>query len=186
MQSWTLLKHDLHFTHKDAKVLQLLKENKIVPLYVPAGCTDIIQECDTVVNKTFKCGVKAGFRDYLHGLFTVYASTHTEEEIKTWSPSLAMSALKPKIVDFVEAGMTAIKTTEFAVALGPIVASGAIYMQSLMDSINEIDELGDNVLALLDDPNDDADVQENIYCAESKEDSEDDDEEESDSDDNDE
>ena len=148
---------------------------------------------------------KAGFRDYLHGLFTVYASTHTEEEIKTWSPSLAMSALKPKIVDFVEAGMTAIKTTEFAVviqnafkndgmfekiradaaALGPIVVSGAIYMQSLMDSINEIDELGDNVLALLDDPNDDADVQEDIYSAESKEDSEDDDEE-SDSDDNDE
>jgi hypothetical protein len=163
------------------------------------------QSCDTVVNKTFKCGVKAGFRDYLHGLFTVYASTHNEEEIKTWSPSLAMSALKPKIVDFVEAGMTAIKTAEFAVviqnafkndgmfekiradaaALGPIVVSGAIYMQSLMDSINEIDELGDNVLALLDDPNDDADVQEDIYCAESKEDSEDDDEE-SDSDDNDE
>ena len=58
-------------------------------------------------------------------------------------------------------------------------------MQSLMDSINEIDELGDNVLALLDDPHDDVDVQEDIYSAEPKEDGEDDDEE-SDSDDNDE
>jgi hypothetical protein len=117
-----------------------------------------------------------------------------------------MSVLKPKIVDFVEAGMAAIKTPEFSIviqnafkndgmfekiradaaALGPIVApvaSGEGFMQSLMDSINEIDELGNNVLALLDDPNDDVDVREDIYSAEPKEDGDD---EESDSDDNDE
>ena len=53
----TILKHDLHFTHKDNTVLELLKKHHIVPLFVPAGCTDIIQECDTVVNKPFKNGV---------------------------------------------------------------------------------------------------------------------------------
>ena len=72
-------------------------------------------------------------------------------------------------------------------SLGAIVVpvtAGVGYMQSLMDSINEIDELGDNVLALLDDPNDDGDVQEDIFSAEPKKDGEDVDVE-SDSDDDD-
>ena len=38
----------------------------ILPLFVPAGCTDIKQEIDTVKNKPFKNAMKGAFRDYLH------------------------------------------------------------------------------------------------------------------------
>jgi hypothetical protein len=64
-----LLKHDLHYSHKDPKVLKLLEENHIIPLFVPAGCTDVLQECDTVINKPFKSAMKAAFRDYLHSSY---------------------------------------------------------------------------------------------------------------------
>ena len=42
----TILKHDFHHTHKDARVLELPKAHNILPLFVPAGCTDFMQECD--------------------------------------------------------------------------------------------------------------------------------------------
>ena len=38
---------DLHYSHKDEAVLALLSENKIAVVFVPAKCTDVIQECDT-------------------------------------------------------------------------------------------------------------------------------------------
>jgi len=39
------------------------EENSILPLYVPAKCTDLLQECDLVLNKPFKVALKAAFRD---------------------------------------------------------------------------------------------------------------------------
>jgi hypothetical protein len=61
----SLLKLDLHYSHKTPAVLQLLKENNIEVVFVPARCTDEMQECDTVINKPFKSGIKAAFRDFL-------------------------------------------------------------------------------------------------------------------------
>ena len=58
--------HALHYSHKDATVLEFMKDNNLLSLYVPAGCTDIMQTCDTVANKLFKIGIKAAFRDYLY------------------------------------------------------------------------------------------------------------------------
>jgi hypothetical protein len=46
-----------------------LKENNIVVVFVPGRCTDEMQECDTVINKPFKNGIKAAFRDFLHNDF---------------------------------------------------------------------------------------------------------------------
>eukprot|EP00981_Chlorochromonas_danica_P006397 scaffold1377_cov198-Ochromonas_danica.AAC.10 len=43
---YAILKHDLHYSHKDPDVLALLKLRCFVSLFVPAGCTDLIQECD--------------------------------------------------------------------------------------------------------------------------------------------
>ena len=49
-----ILKLDLHYSHKDKEVLALMKQMNILPLFVPAGCTDIMQECDTVINTVIK------------------------------------------------------------------------------------------------------------------------------------
>ena len=68
-----IVMHDLHYSHKDIKVLAFMKANNLLSLYIPAGCTDVMQTCDTVANKPFKVGLRAAFRDYLyeeHGKWT--------------------------------------------------------------------------------------------------------------------
>ena len=60
----SMIKVDLHYSHKTPAVLKLLKENHFVVLYVPGRCTDEMQKCDT-----FKSGLKAGFRNYIHENF---------------------------------------------------------------------------------------------------------------------
>ena len=45
---------DLHYSHKNIKVLAFMKANNLLSLYIPAGCTDVMQTCDTVANKPFK------------------------------------------------------------------------------------------------------------------------------------
>ena len=57
--------HDLHYSHKDTNVLEFIKENTLISLYIPAGCTDIMQTTDTVGNIPFKVGLQAAFQDYL-------------------------------------------------------------------------------------------------------------------------
>ena len=109
---WTILKHDLHYTHKDPKVLARLAMHLIIPLFVPAKCTDELQECDTVVNKTFKAGVKAGFRDYLHELFTRHLA-RDPDSVASFNPTLTMTVLRPHLITFVETGAAALKTPAF-------------------------------------------------------------------------
>ena len=62
--------HALHYSHKDATVLEFMKDNNLLSLYIPAGCTDVMQTCDTMANKPFKVGFEAAFRavfrDYLY------------------------------------------------------------------------------------------------------------------------
>ena len=106
----TILKHDLHFTHKDARVLQFLKDNFICPLFVPAGCTDVIQECDVVVNKPFKNAVRSAFRDHLNALFQAHLAKGLPST--EFSPKLTMGALKPHLTGFVQKGILALTTPE--------------------------------------------------------------------------
>lgn len=54
----TLLKLDLHYSHKDKKVLEIMRLHNLIPLYVPGKCTDNVQECDVVLNDPFKTNVK--------------------------------------------------------------------------------------------------------------------------------
>ena len=53
-----ILKHDLHYSHTDAGVLQFMKDNRIASLFVPAKCTDKLQEFDVIINKPYKDGVR--------------------------------------------------------------------------------------------------------------------------------
>ena len=68
-----------------------------------------MQECDTVVNKPFKSGLKAAFRDFIHHDFNCYKG-----DKKEWAIKLTMGKLKPHIVSFVETGMHAIRSEEFS------------------------------------------------------------------------
>jgi len=82
------LKHDLHYSHKDPEVLQLLADHNIIPIYVPAGCTDVIQECDTVINAPFKKVMRACFRDHLYAEFELYKAEciAAGKSYMDWSP----------------------------------------------------------------------------------------------------
>jgi DDE superfamily endonuclease len=92
----SLLKLDLHYSHKTKDVLKLLEENRIKVSFVPAKCTDEFQECDTVVNKPFKTGMRAAFRDFIHADFDNF-----QGDKATWSIKLTMGNLKEHILDFV-------------------------------------------------------------------------------------
>jgi hypothetical protein len=111
-EQWTMWKLDLHYSHKDKKVVAYAEANNICLLYVGAGCTDVRQECDTVLNKTYKCGVKAAFRDHLYKLFNNHLATNNGDAVG-FHPVLTMGALKPHMVEFVETGMQACRTPAF-------------------------------------------------------------------------
>ena len=73
--------------------LALLKKNNNVPLFIPVGCTDVLQECDTVVNKPFKKSVQGGYLDHMQGLFDEHKRSGSYS--KFFTPKLTMGALKP-------------------------------------------------------------------------------------------
>jgi hypothetical protein len=105
----SLLKFDLHYSHKTPAVLQLLKEKNIVVVFMPARCTDEMQECDTVITKPFKSGIKAAFRDFPHNDFNSFKG---DKEL--WSIKQSMGKLKPRIVTMVEIGMNVIRYETYA------------------------------------------------------------------------
>jgi hypothetical protein len=110
---WTILKQDLHYSHKTPDVLRLCSENKIAVLFVPAGCTDIMQECDRVVNAPFKKGLKAAFRDFLHADYAAFVA-NGENNSADWNVPLTMRFLKDHIVSFVNAGIDALCTPQMS------------------------------------------------------------------------
>lgn len=121
----TILKHDLHFTHKDAAVLEFLRKNYIYPLFVPAGCTDIMQECDVVVNKPFKNALRKGYRDHIDNLFRIHRESGAPAT--EFSPKLTMGALRPYLTSFVQRGIEALKTPEMKTCIQNSFASDGCF-----------------------------------------------------------
>ena len=110
-----MLKIDLHYSHFEPKVLEKMQQNHILPNFVPAKCTDAKQEMDICVNKTFKCGLKNEFQEHLHQDFNKHLANGGEPA--TWSFNFNTGNLKPHIVKFVEAGLSCLRTPEFAETL---------------------------------------------------------------------
>ena len=77
-------------------------------LFVPGACTDEVQECDTVLNKPFKGGVKDGFRNYLHGQYDEWKAAGKDPN--AWTPLFGMEQLKPRVTSWVEEGLKRIRT----------------------------------------------------------------------------
>jgi hypothetical protein len=110
-----LWKHDLHFTHKDEAVMKFAAENHIIFLFVPAKCTDVLQECDVILNSPFKCSLKKEFRDWLHIEFTTYLANGNDSAL--FKPRLIMSVLKPLMPGWIHAAIQSLKTPIMAVAI---------------------------------------------------------------------
>lgn len=106
----TIVKHDLHYSHKDPEVLQLLRDNRIFPVFVPGRCTDVLQECDTVLNAPFKKEVRACFRNYLHAEFDSHVANNPDADPLLWTPTLTGSVLKPQITGWVLTALTSLRT----------------------------------------------------------------------------
>ena len=71
---------DLHYSHKEPTVLEMLASNDIIPIYIPAGCTDLHQVCDVVINKPYKNGVTAKFVDYATSEYQKWAAEPTRSD----------------------------------------------------------------------------------------------------------
>jgi hypothetical protein len=110
LTQWTLLKHDLHYSHKAPEVLELCAQNNIAVLFVPGGCTDIFQELDCVANLPFKRGMRKSFRNYLH--CSLQAWVDAGKASAEWEPDLSRATMKEMMTAFVEAGMDALRTPE--------------------------------------------------------------------------
>jgi hypothetical protein len=121
-----MLVMDLHHSHLQENVLQFCSAHNIVPLYIPGGCTALMQPLDLVVNKPFKTAIRASFGDHLHYLFDEHVAAGKDPVL--FHPSLKMSDLKPRISTLVEAGMNAIRANHLRSAICHAFANqGGIY-----------------------------------------------------------
>ena len=101
---------DLHYSHKTPEVLALLRANNVIAVFIPAGCTDLHQLCDVILNKSFKNGTKDAFVNYLSQQFISWADTLNRDIINdVFTINLALSVMKPLTPLFVERGPAAIK-----------------------------------------------------------------------------
>ena len=96
---------DLHYSHKDENVLKLFANNDIIPIFIPAGCTDLHQVCDVAINKPYKNGVTAKFVDYVTSEFYRWSIDSTRSPGEIFKLNLAGSAMKPLIPSFVSSGI---------------------------------------------------------------------------------
>jgi len=102
-----ILIHDLHYSHKGVEVRDFCEANNIILIFIPAGCTDIIQMCDVGLNKTFKNGVLLAFVAYVNGKFTAHVESNPNDMFKL---DLKLSVMKPLLPGFVKAGIAAMST----------------------------------------------------------------------------
>jgi hypothetical protein len=105
----TLLKVDMHYSHHKEDMAEFLKGYNIILLFVPGGCTDILQECDVCLNFVFKVAIRTSFRDHLHHLFIDWCVENPEHP-ERFHPSMASSKLKPHLSNWVHLAMQQLKT----------------------------------------------------------------------------
>jgi hypothetical protein len=106
---------DLHFSHK-GDIVEILQNYNIIPVYIPAGCTDLHQVCDIVVNRPLKNGTRTAFIQYVASKYAEYAEAATESETP-FRLDLSMGVMKPLIPFFVEKGIQCLKTEDMKAAI---------------------------------------------------------------------
>ena len=125
---------DLHYSHKDKVVLAFMVECHIIPVYIPAGCTDLHQVCDVVVNKPYKNGVVKAFVDYVSAKYCEYLNRPNPDPNDVFQLSMAGSVMKPLIPGYVARGMAAIDTPQMKE-----VIKASFYKDSLVGEARQLD-----------------------------------------------
>ena len=82
---------DVYRAHRGEELLQLLRENHISPIFVPAACTDRLQPMDLAANKLFKDMIKREFQQWYGGRVCESLNGGNEET----TIGLKLSELKP-------------------------------------------------------------------------------------------
>jgi predicted component of type VI protein secretion system len=88
-----------------------MKELYIIPLYVPAACTDVVQELDVGVNKPFKNTIRKEFDEFVHADFEQWADNNPDQ-VEHWVPKIAPRALKLRLSKWVDCALEALKTDD--------------------------------------------------------------------------
>jgi len=101
---------DLHYSHKTEENLTFCAENQVALVFVPAQCTDVLQECDTVVNKPFKTAMKTAFAKHTHEILDEYL--RNGGVLAQFKMKLTMGVMKPYMYSFVDSGVKALRTPE--------------------------------------------------------------------------
>ena len=93
-----------------------MKANNIIPIFIPAGCTDLHQICDVILNKPFKNGVKDEFVEYVSIEFANwYRQRENDQDV--FKLNMALSAMKPLMPTFVVRGIARLETPEMKEAI---------------------------------------------------------------------
>lgn len=112
---WCVLIQDLHYSHLTPAVKEYLKNNYIAVVHIPAGCTDSLQVCDTVINAPFKAGARLGFKALISDCYDKHIKDGGLPQF--FQMNLNIGYLKDYISDFVAAGIKTISTDEMKISI---------------------------------------------------------------------
>jgi hypothetical protein len=126
---------DLHHSHFGEGVLNVLKENSIIPVFIPGGCTDRHQVLDVIVNKPFKNAITNRFIMYLSEKFEAQSKEEGWDGI--FRIDFALGTMKPLMPEFVKHGIDALRTDKMVAAIKKGFAEDALLLEARMDCTYE-------------------------------------------------
>ena len=88
----------------------------MIPIFIPAGCTDIHQVGDVVANKPYKNGVTNAFIEYASRQYEEWNRTKANDD-DCFRLNLSIGVMKPVIPRFVTRGLDALKTNDMRAAI---------------------------------------------------------------------
>ena len=129
---WCILIHDIHYSHLTPAVREYMKANNIATVHIPAGCTDSLQVCDTVINAPFKAGVRRGFQKLVGDCYDKHVENG--ELPGLFKMNLNVGYLKNFISDFVAQGLLAISTDSFRLTIANAFQNHARLSEARLES----------------------------------------------------
>lgn len=97
--TWVILVHDMHYSHLDKDVREHLKTNHIAHVYIGAGCTDLRQIADVIINKIFKGEIRNEFREEMHAGVERWMADGND--LKDWEPNLDFKHVRNRLPHWV-------------------------------------------------------------------------------------
>ncbi|CAG2190986.1 unnamed protein product [Mytilus edulis] len=107
---------DVFKAHRGERLLNLLKDNDIVPLFVPAACTDRLQPLDLSVNREYKEQLKSHFHDW-YSAEVIHQINEQEDSTGEIAPdnvvvNMRTSVLKPIHANWIVSSHNKMSTRE--------------------------------------------------------------------------